>query len=178
MWTPSAPEPKATSSETSSSSTTSRTFKGRHTITAGGDVRWLPLIAQRNDKVVGSLASLVATEDADLNGTHLKIPAANRPPSCSAAVTTFCLQPTDVLKWDRLYAATLGLVDNVNVLAVRTGVWMPQPFRYSADCQHQPAGVRLLCSGYLAYKADSNDHLRPRLRLANSANGGPWPANL
>jgi Carboxypeptidase regulatory-like domain len=101
---------------------------GRHTITAGGDVRWLPLVAQRNDKVVGSLASLVATEDADLNGTHLTIPAANRPPSCSTTVTTFCLQPTDVLRWDRLYAATLGLVDNVNVLAVRDGSLSPQPF--------------------------------------------------
>jgi hypothetical protein len=103
-------------------------IKGRHTITAGGDVRWLPLIAQRNDKVVGSLASLVATEDADVFGTNQTIPAVNRPPSCSTTVTTFCLQPTDVLRWDRLYAATLGIVDNVNVLAVRDGSLNPQPF--------------------------------------------------
>lgn len=107
---------------------------GRHTIAAGGDVHWLPLIAQRNDKVVGSLASLVATEDADVFGTNQTIPAVNRPPSCSPgtsttpAVTTFCLQPTDVLRWDRLYAATLGIVDNVNVLAVRDGNLNPQPF--------------------------------------------------
>jgi hypothetical protein len=109
-------------------------IKGNHTITAGGDVRWLPLIAQRNDKVVGSLASLVATEDADLNGTHTTIPAANRPRSCAPAssgnpaITTNCLQPTDVLRWDRLYAATLGIVDNINVLAVRDGSLTPQPF--------------------------------------------------
>jgi hypothetical protein len=38
------------------------------------------------------------------------------------------LQPTDVLRWDRLYAATLGIVDNVNVLAVRDGSLNPQPF--------------------------------------------------
>ena len=101
---------------------------GRHTIAAGGDVRWLPLIAQRNDKVVGSLASLVATEDADVFGTNQTIPAANRPPSCTSTLTTFCLQPTDVLRWDRLYAATLGIVDNVNVLAVRDGGLNPQPF--------------------------------------------------
>ncbi|HKW62335.1 MAG TPA: carboxypeptidase-like regulatory domain-containing protein [Candidatus Acidoferrum sp.] len=101
---------------------------GRHTIAAGGDVRWLPLIAQRNDKVVGSLASLVATEDADVFGTNQTIPAINRPPSCSSSVTTFCLQPTDVLRWDRLYAATLGIVDNVNVLAVRDGNLNAQPF--------------------------------------------------
>jgi hypothetical protein len=102
--------------------------KGRHTIVAGGDVRWLPLIAQRNDKVVGSLASLVATADADVFGTNQTIPAANRPPSCSKTVTTFCLLPTDVLRWDRLYAATLGIVDNINVLAVRNGTLAPQPF--------------------------------------------------
>jgi hypothetical protein len=103
-------------------------IRGKHTITAGGDVRWLPLIAQRNDKVVGSLASLVATEDADVFGTNQTIPAINRPPSCGASVTTFCLQPTDVLRWDRLYAATLGIVDNINVLAVRDGNLNAQPF--------------------------------------------------
>jgi hypothetical protein len=103
-------------------------IRGKHTINVGGDVRWLPLIAQRNDKVVGSLASLVATEDADVFGTNQKIPVMNRPPSCSTTVTTFCLQPTDVLRWDRLYAATLGIVDNVNVLAVRNGSLAPQPF--------------------------------------------------
>lgn len=103
-------------------------IKGKHTIVAGGDVRWLPLIAQRNDKVVGSLASLVATEDADVFGTNQTIPGVNRPPSCSTTVTTFCLMPTDVLRWDRLYAATLGIVDNVNVLAVRNGSLTAQPF--------------------------------------------------
>lgn len=107
---------------------------GKHTITAGADVRWLPLIAQRNDKVVGSLASLVATEDADVLGTNQNGSALNRPPSCApatsttAAVTTNCLLPTDVIRWDRLYAATLGIVDNVNVLAVRNGNLQPQPF--------------------------------------------------
>jgi hypothetical protein len=103
-------------------------IKGRHTFVAGGDVRWLPLVAQRNDKVVGSLASLVATEDADVFGTNQTIPSVNRPPSCSTTVTSFCLLKTDVLRWDRLYAATLGIVDNVNVLAVRNGALVPQSF--------------------------------------------------
>jgi len=103
-------------------------IKGKHTITAGGDVRWLPLIAQRNDKVVGSLASLVATEDANVPGTTQSIPQADMPLTCSPSVLTNCLQPTDVLKWQRLYAATLGIVDNVNVLAVRDGNLNPQPF--------------------------------------------------
>jgi hypothetical protein len=104
-------------------------IKGKHNIVAGGSIRWLPITAQRNDKVVGSLASLVALMDADGNGGASTIPAVNRPPNCSATVTTFCLQGTaDATKWDRLYAATLGIVDNVNVLAVRDGNLNPQPF--------------------------------------------------
>jgi hypothetical protein len=103
-------------------------IKGRHTIVAGGDARWLPILAQRNDKVVGSLASLVATMDADVGGAQSGS-AANRPPSCSATVITFCLASTaDTLTWDRLYAATLGIVDNVSVLAVRDGNLSAQPF--------------------------------------------------
>jgi hypothetical protein len=101
--------------------------KGKHTIVTGLDIRWFPLIAQRNDKVISSLASLVATMDADVGGSQ-KLTPANRPPVCTAAITTFCLQSTDVVKWDRLYAATLGIVDNVSVLAVRDGQLNPQPF--------------------------------------------------
>jgi len=104
-------------------------LKGKHDISAGGSIRWLPITAQRNDKVVGSLASLVALMDADGNGGASQIPDVNRPPNCSATVTTFCLTSTaDATKWDRLYAATLGIVDNVNVLAVRDGNLNPQPF--------------------------------------------------
>ena len=103
-------------------------LKGKHNISAGGSIRWLPITAQRNDKVVGSLASLVALMDADGNGGASTIPSVNRPPTCSATVTTFCLSGADVQKWDRLYAATLGIVDNVNVLAVRDGNLNPQPF--------------------------------------------------
>jgi hypothetical protein len=103
-------------------------LEGKHTFTAGGDVRWMPLIAQRNDKVVGSLASLVATEDADVPGTTQSVSQADMPPPCGGTVTTFCLLPTDVLRWQRLYAATLGIVDNVNVLGVRDGNLNPQPF--------------------------------------------------
>ena len=101
---------------------------GKHTIVAGGGIRWLPITAQRNDKVVGSLASLVALMDADGNGGAANIPDVNRPPTCTVAGQTFCLQAADVQKWDRFYAATLGLVDNVSVLAVRDGTLTPQPF--------------------------------------------------
>jgi hypothetical protein len=92
--------------------------RGKHQLTFGGDVRWLPTIHDRDDKVIGSLTSLVAQLDADVNGL-LTIPAANRPPG---------LSPADQTRWDRLYAASLGLLNNVGILAVRNGSLQPKPF--------------------------------------------------
>ncbi len=92
-------------------------IKGKHTIVTGGDIRWLPTIHDRDDKVIGSLNSLVATLDADVSGS-LSIPAANRPPGLSSS---------DALKWDRFYAASLGLIDTVGILAVRDGNLQPKP---------------------------------------------------
>ncbi|MGC0772076.1 MAG: carboxypeptidase-like regulatory domain-containing protein, partial [Candidatus Acidiferrum sp.] len=92
-------------------------IKGKHTVTTGVDIRWLPTIHERDDKVIGSVTSLVATLDADVI-QGISIPAANRPAALPIA---------DQQNWDRLYAATLGLVDNVGILAVRNGQLQPQP---------------------------------------------------
>jgi Carboxypeptidase regulatory-like domain len=92
-------------------------IKGKHTVVAGADVRWLPTIHDRDDKVIGSVTSLVATEDADVI-QGISIPAANRPLNLPIA---------DQQNWDRLYAASLGLVDSVGILAVRNGQLQPQP---------------------------------------------------
>ena len=99
--------------------------KGKHTVSAGADIRWLPTIHDRDDKVVGSLNSLVAAMDADVN--LLGGSSANRPPTCSATLLTNCLLSTDVQRWDRLYASSLGLIDNVGILAVRDGSLNPKP---------------------------------------------------
>jgi hypothetical protein len=112
-------------------------IKGKHTISAGADIRWLPTIHDRDDKVVGSLNSLVAAMDSDVN--FLAVTGADRPPTCTPgaaasggnpaipAITTNCLLSTDVQRWDRLYAASLGLVDNVGILTVRDGNLNPKP---------------------------------------------------
>jgi hypothetical protein len=100
-------------------------IKGKHTVTFGADFRWLPTIHDRDDKVVGSLNSLVVAMDEDVN--FLGNSSANRPPSCTATLLSNCLQPTDVQTWDRLYAASLGLVDNVGILAARDGSLNPKP---------------------------------------------------
>src|SRR5271155_77340 len=92
-------------------------IKGKHTVVTGADIRWLPTIHERDDKVIGSVTSLVATLDADvING--ISIPSLERPPTCTTTILTNCLNSSDGQNWDRLYAASLGLVDNVGILAV------------------------------------------------------------
>lgn len=105
--------------------------KGKHTVSAGADIRWLPTIHDRDDKVIGSVNSLVAAMDSDVS--FIKVSPANRPATCAPqsgaipAVTTNCILASDVQRWDRLYAASLGLIDNVNILTVRDGSLNPKP---------------------------------------------------
>jgi hypothetical protein len=62
------------------------------------------------------------------SGSSLTIPAVNRPPACSASLTTNCLPSNQVSAWNNLYAATLGMVDNVNIVGARDGSLQPLPF--------------------------------------------------
>jgi len=101
--------------------------RGKHTWQFGTAVHFLPTLHLRDDKVIGALGALVAQMDADI-GSSVVIPSADEPRPCGGAVTTICLRSTDVQQWDRLYAGTLGLVDNISVLAVRDGSFNPLPF--------------------------------------------------
>jgi hypothetical protein len=100
--------------------------KGSHTMQFGGQFRKLPYTHVRADKVIGSLSSLAGLVDAQ--GGFLTIPQANQPLTCSASVTANCLRSSDLTTWNRLYASTLGLLDNVNILAVRDAQLKPTPF--------------------------------------------------
>jgi hypothetical protein len=110
--------------------------RGKHTWEFGTAIHFLPTLHLRDDKVIGALGALVAQLDADEGGGITSIPSADRPPSCAPAnattntpaVTNNCVRTTDVQQWDRLYAGTLGLVDNISVLAVRDGSFNPLPF--------------------------------------------------
>lgn len=90
--------------------------KGKHTIVGGTNIRWLPTIHDRDDKVIGSVNSLVAAIDGDHT---FVVPDVNRPPGLAAG---------DVTRWDRLYAASLGLIDNVGILTASDGQLSPLPF--------------------------------------------------
>ena len=99
--------------------------KGSHTIRLGGEFRPIWFRHDRADKVVGSISSLVATVD---QGGFLTIPSTNAPQVCATASSANCIKSSDLSNWGRYYASVLGLVDNVNVLAVRDSNLKAQPF--------------------------------------------------
>jgi hypothetical protein len=82
-------------------------LKGRHTLQFGGAIRLIPVFHERNDKVVGSLTTLIYDIDAR-NGAV--VPASSRPAN---------LRPQDVTLWDNLFASTLGMVNRVGTLVTR-----------------------------------------------------------
>lgn len=95
-----------------------------HTMSFGGTYRRILWFFERNDKLVGPISAPIAAIDA---GSFVTIPAANRPVTCSATVTTNCLRSADVTTWNRLYAGALGMIDNVGVLIARDENLQPLP---------------------------------------------------
>ena len=81
---------------------------GHHLFQFGGDFRRIRTYHYRNDKVIGSITALDVELDA---ASAVTIPAENRPPDCSATVTTFCLASGDATRWNRLFAGTTGMID-------------------------------------------------------------------
>ena len=99
--------------------------RGTHAVQFGFNRRYLLTRHTRNDKVVGSLASLVA----DISrGSNIAIPASSRPPTCSTPTQVNCLRATDVAQWDALFAGVTGMIDSVSILTVRDGSLNPLPF--------------------------------------------------
>ena len=99
-------------------------LKGNHTMSFGAEFRTLPFIFNHDDQSTFSTGPITALD----SGSFLTIPATNRPPTCGATLTTNCLQAADVGRWNDLYAVTLGMIDNVNILGARDGDLQPLPF--------------------------------------------------
>jgi hypothetical protein len=98
--------------------------KSNHTWQFGGTWRKMPVFHERDDKVVGSLASLVYELNAR---TAASVPAANRPPTCGSGITTNCLPSGEVSRWNDLYTGALGIIDKGGILAARDGSLKPLP---------------------------------------------------
>ena len=93
-------------------------IKGKHTIQFGGSFRHMPVFHERDDKVIGSLTTLVYEVTST---SALTISSAARPPTCGGGVTANCLQSGDVTRWNTMFAASLGLVDKAGVVVTRDG---------------------------------------------------------
>lgn len=128
-------------------------IKGKHNVRFGGEFRHLPFLFVHNDQVTFLTGPIVALD----SGSFLPIPATNRPPDCTATVTTNCIRSGDVARWNDLYAVALGLVDNVSVVGARDG-----------DLQPLPLGTDLISDTtmrYYQFHVEDTWRVRPSLTL-------------
>ncbi len=90
-------------------------LKGTHLIRAGGTFSRASVNFFRDDGQVGLVKpAYLITQTSGLN-----IPAAYRPPSCTATLTANCLPTSQNSNWNNLYAQALGLVDQGLVVGAR-----------------------------------------------------------
>lgn len=87
--------------------------RNTHTVQAGFNVRHITSFDLRNDKVVGSISTPVAALGS---ATFNQVPAAQRPGFIRA---------TDVARYNQLYAALLGQVEQITYLSTRNGDLQP-----------------------------------------------------
>lgn len=97
--------------------------KGNHSFQFGGKYLHQSFYHQRDDKVVGGLTSLVYQIE---DGGFAIIGGNYRPATCGASVTTNCIQSGDVNSWNKLYAASLGIMDRAAQLFTRDGGLKPE----------------------------------------------------
>jgi len=89
--------------------------RGTHLIRFGGTFSRSSVNFFRDDGQVGLVQpAYLITQTSGLN-----IPAAYRPPSCTATLTTNCLPTSQNSNWNNLYAQVLGLVDQGLVVGAR-----------------------------------------------------------
>ncbi|HEY0098459.1 MAG TPA: TonB-dependent receptor, partial [Pyrinomonadaceae bacterium] len=158
--------------------------KGSHSMQFGSNARHIITRHVRNDKVAGSLASLVADV---FRGSNILIPNTSRPPTCSTPNQANCLRANDVAQWDALFAATTGMVDTISVLTVRDADLNPLPFGtpLSADTTHnaydfylqdtwqaRPTLALTLGLSY-GWQRPPHDKSGRQTRMINVANGEP-----
>jgi hypothetical protein len=99
--------------------------KGSHTVSFGGSFYRFRSASVSDDQ--GGLGLTVPVAVIDEQGNAI-VPASQRPPVCGGSATSNCLgNPGDVTTWDRLYNATLGIIDNVSFVSARSGSFAALP---------------------------------------------------
>ncbi len=99
-------------------------LKGTHLMQLGASLSHSYVQFNRNDGQTGSSTYPVyqLTSNAGIN-----VPAAFRPPTCSATVKASCLPSSQAGSWNSDYADVLGMVDVGTVLGTRSGNFAPNP---------------------------------------------------
>lgn len=111
---------------------------GRHTVQFGGNFRNENIFHQRTDRVVGGLSGgpmFWLRSISGGGGNSLTIPDTSRPPICSATLTTNCLVSSDIGRWNTLYSAVLGMVDQSAQVLTRDGQFNAQPLGTGLEAQ-------------------------------------------
>ncbi|MBP1597740.1 MAG: Cna domain protein, partial [Acidobacteria bacterium] len=91
--------------------------KGVHLLQFGGSYRRNAIKFWRDDQQ----SALTVPMYFIASGSGINIPATNRPPACSGAVTTNCLPSAQVSTWNSLYTAVLGMTDRAVQVGTRDG---------------------------------------------------------
>jgi hypothetical protein len=100
-------------------------IKGKHSFDFGAGWQHIRAFHQRDDKIVGTqFTALVYNLNAR---TSVSVPQSSRPVTCSAAVTTNCLQSSAVATWNDLLTGVLGVVDSAGTIATRDSSLNPLP---------------------------------------------------
>jgi len=117
-------------------------LKGKHTIQFGGSFRHEDIFHQRTDQVTGGLSGgpiFWARSVTGGGGSFLNLTANSRPPTCAPTamvpITVNCLRSADVPRWEAMYAATLGLIDQSGQMLSRDGTFNPLPLGQGLEAQ-------------------------------------------
>lgn len=142
---------------------------GNHNITFGGSWYFWNIIHQRTDDVLGGLtggtiywvgsSQMASGEWVNLGGNSAEIP-----PSCTNAVTTNCLQASDVNTWYTMYASMLGIVDHSSQVATTNNQFQLNPLG-------SPAVDHVHMGSFYLYTGDEW-HLRPTTTLTYGVSWG------
>jgi hypothetical protein len=132
-------------------------IKGKHVLQGGTNIQLLRFFHSR---VQRSGANIAPVANIGSFG-NLTIPSNQRPPTCASPGQANCLLPSDVGRWDGLYAAVTGIIDNVVLATSRDahGNAIPGPFENEGPWYH-----------FEIYAADTW-RIRPSLTLSLGVNG-------
>jgi len=144
--------------------------RGTHLFQFGGSWYTNHDYFMKTDNFAGGLTAgplLYVESTGNGSGVYLGVNSTYEPRGCGGGATTDCLQSSDVLRWNELYATLLGLVDRSSQVITRNGNFQPNPMG-------TPAFSRPTIDALSAYFQDVWK-VSPSLTLTVGLNWGAQP---